>query len=256
MRYFLEVAYDGFSLSGFQIQKNAPTVQSEIVKAFAVLFRKEIAFTGSSRTDAKVHAYQNFFHFDIEEPVDQKIIYNLNAILPPAIVVKKIFPVLPDAHARFSAVSREYEYVLISGKNPFLYNRAFYYPYRYSFEKLESAAALILEQTNFERFCKANAQVSNYQCRIMDSFWKQDGEICSYTVTANRFLRGMIRGLVGTMLQFGSGKITYSEFNDLFRVGYLGAPADFSPPGYGLYLKKLTYPENIFIAKNESDKGS
>jgi tRNA pseudouridine38-40 synthase len=255
MRYFLEVAYDGFALSGFQVQKNASTVQSEIMKAFSVIFRKEIGFTGSSRTDAKVHAYQNFFHFDVPEPVDPKIIYNLNAILPATIVIKNIIPVTPDSHARFSAVSREYAYLLVTGKDPFLYQRAFYYPYRFSFEKLESAAAWVLQQTNFERFCKANAQVSNYQCTVMESFWIKDGELYTYTVTANRFLRGMVKGLVGTMLQVAKGKLTESGFHELFKPGSGSVQPDFSPPGYGLYLKKVSYPENIFIARIPSQQG-
>jgi tRNA pseudouridine38-40 synthase len=246
MRYFVEVAYQGLDYSGFQIQKNAPTIQSKVTEAFSVLLSEAVHLTGSSRTDAAVNAYQNFFHFDYPGAINTKILYNLNAILPPAIVIKKIIPVREDAHARFSAIYREYIYLVIQEKNPFLYKRAYYYPYKLSYERLAEAAAIIKAQFNFIKFCKSNAQVSSYHCKIMESYWtKEDGVFC-YTVKANRFLRGMVKALVGTMLQYAGSKISLETLHALFSEAPNSIISDFSPPGYGLYLKKIGYPEKIF----------
>ena len=171
-RYFLEVAYKGTRYSGFQKQDNANSIQEEIEKAFTVYFRKQVDMTGSSRTDTGVHALQNFFHFDFDDVVPHKFLYNINAILPGDIVVKNIHPVKSDAHCRFDAVNREYKYHIYKNKNPFLQDRAYYFPYALSFENLNKAAKIILNYTDFSSFSKRNTQVKTFECSIKKSEWQ------------------------------------------------------------------------------------
>src|ERR1700759_1950458 len=158
-RYFLEVAYKGTQYSGFQIQENAVSIQEEVEKALEVFFRRRVELTGSSRTDGGVHAVQNFFHFDYEGVIEDKVIYNINAILPPDIVLKGVYPVAADAHCRYDALSREYRYYIYRKKDPFLADRAWFYPYTLDRERLQEAAALILEYHDFTSFSKRNTQV-------------------------------------------------------------------------------------------------
>ncbi len=202
-RYFIEVAYKGADFAGFQIQDNAVTIQSKIQETMQIIFKKEIQLTGSSRTDTGVNALQNYFHFDFREPVSNRYLYNLNALLPPGIVIKNILPVQPNAHCRFDAIDREYHYHLYKEKNPFLYQQAYYYPYALNCNLLQQAATAILQYSDFSSFSKRRTQVKNFNCRIIKSEWSQTDNILTYKVQANRFLRGMVRGLVGTMLQIG-----------------------------------------------------
>src|SRR5580704_18167129 len=150
-RYFLELAYKGTNYSGFQIQANARSVQQEVEKALAVFLRSNVGLTGSSRTDGGVHAIQNFFHFDYQHNIDQKSLYNLNAILPPDIGVKGLYPVAPDAHCRFDALSREYRYYIYREKNPFLADRAYFFPYTLDRQRLDAAAAWCPNSGNLPR---------------------------------------------------------------------------------------------------------
>ncbi|GAA4747794.1 tRNA pseudouridine(38-40) synthase TruA [Flavisolibacter ginsenosidimutans] len=244
-RYFLEVAYKGTKYSGFQIQENALTVQAEVEKAFQTLHRRSVQFTGSSRTDAGVHAYQNFFHFDYDDAIHPQAVYKLNAILPDDIVVKNIFAMPDGAHSRFDATSREYVYKIHRFKNPFLRETSFYYPYKLNLDALQEATAFIKHQINFFAFSKTNTQVKNFQCQIYRSEWKIKGESLFYTIEANRFLRGMVRLVTATLLKAGREKISLSEFNNLFVNE---RKCGFSVPAHGLYLKKVTYPENYFSA--------
>jgi len=218
-RYFIEVSYKGTNYSGFQVQENANSIQEEVEKALQIFFRNKFELTGSSRTDAGVHALKNFFHFDSNELPDEKTIsnsiYNINAILPDDIVVQKIFKVADDAHCRFDALFREYKYFVYQHKDPFLADRAFYYPYKLDIEKLQQAAAVILNYNDFSSFSKRNTQVKTFQCTIAKSEWLQEKDTLVYNVIANRFLRGMVRGLAGTMLKVGTGKITIRMFHRL-----------------------------------------
>lgn len=243
-RYFLEVSYKGNNYSGFQIQQNANSIQQEVEKALTTFFRQRIALTGSSRTDGGVHAHQNFFHFDYEEVIEKRFIYNINAILPSDICIKAAWPVGPDAHCRFDAVSREYRYYIYRKKNPFLTDRAYFYPYTLDREKLGAAAALIPQFQEFVSFAKRNSQAKTYDCHVMESSWMDEKDCLVYRVVANRFLRGMVRGLVGTMLQVGRGKISVEEFAAILRVGD-NQQADFSVPGHGLFLFRVSFPDSV-----------
>jgi len=244
-RYFLEVAYVGTNYSGFQIQQNAITIQQKIEEALTIFFKQTIPLTGSSRTDAGVHAKQNFFHFDFRENINSKVLYNINSILPNDIAVKNIFNVPPEAHCRFNAISRTYNYYIYKNKNPFLNNRAWYYPYPIDIQLLNEAATTILTYNNFEAFSKQNTQVNNFICNIQQSFWQQESETLMYHIQANRFLRGMVRALVATMLMIGRNQITIHQFKEIIE-SQNASNTNFSSPAHGLYLEKVEYPENLF----------
>ena len=243
-RYFLELSYKGTNYSGFQIQENAGSVQEEVEKALAIFCRQPVSLTGSSRTDTGVHAIQNYFHFDFEGVIDSQSIYNINAILPGDIALRSISPVGPQAHCRFDARSREYRYNVYGEKNPFLADRAYFYPYPLDRDKLEEAAALITGYTDFSAFAKRNSQVKTFECTILESRWEVEGECLVYHVAANRFLRGMVRGLVGTMLQVGRGKLSLAQFRQVIE-GKDNRLADFSVPGHGLFLFRVNFPVSL-----------
>jgi len=247
-RYFLELSYKGTNYSGFQIQFNSVTVQGEVEKAMAVYFRKEINLTGSSRTDAGVHAIRNYFHFDLDQPIPEQFHYNINSILPADIAIKKVISVRQDAHCRFDAVSREYNYYIYSQKNPFLSDRAWFYPYPLETDNLEAAAQIIREYSDFTSFSKRKTQVKTFKCSILESEWETNKDGLVYNIRANRFLRGMVRGLVGTMLLVGREKISLSEFRTVIesKNSFL---ADFTTPAHGLFLEGVEFPEGYFRTK-------
>ncbi len=240
-RYFIEVSYKGTNYSGFQKQHNANSIQAEVENALAIYYKNKFELTGSSRTDAGVHALQNFFHFDTDIPTRDDV-YNLNAILPGDIVAKQIMPVADEAHCRFDAISREYRYYIYQHKDPFLQGRACHIPYPLDIDLLQEAAAAIRLYTDFTSFSKRNTQVKNFECKVYTSEWIMEGDCLVYHVKANRFLRGMVKGLVGTMLLVGKKKIGIEEFKDI--IGNKDCTkADFSVPSEGLFLCKVTFQE-------------
>ncbi len=240
-RYLIELAYQGTNYAGFQIQQNANSVQAEVEKALKIYYRNNFSLTGSSRTDAGVHALQNFFHFDADETITDGS-YNLNAILPADIVIKKILPVSSNFHCRFSALSREYQYRIYQHKNPFLHHTAYFFPYKLDIIALKEAASVIMQQNDFETFCKRNTQTKTTICKIFKSQWDTNAEgSLIYTVKGNRFLRGMVRGMVGTMLKVGTGKLTLDKFISIIHSKDC-TKADFSAPPEGLFLNKVEFP--------------
>jgi len=228
------------------VQENANTIQAEIEKTLAVFFRKEFHLTGSSRTDAGVHALQNFFHFDAEEILPQKGLYNINAMLPEDIVIKsmRIVQPKPDGnipHARFDATSREYKYYIQQKKDPFTKDTSYYFPYTLEVELLQESATVVKGHADFTSFSKRNTQVKTFNCIIEKSEWQLENGCLVYHVKANRFLRGMVRALVGTMLHVGRKKITIDEFNSIIEARDCSL-ADFSAPAQGLFLVAVNYP--------------
>jgi len=246
MRYFLEVAYKGTNYSGFQSQKNANTIQAEIQKAFKIILKKELELTGSSRTDAGVHAYQNYFHFDLESEISSQLVYNLNAILPTDIAIKQLLKVKNNAHCRFDAVSREYKYHIYQKKDPFLTDKAFYFPYTLDIEAMQKAAVILKEYSDFTSFSKRNTQVRSFVCDIKESRWVIQGGCLIYNVKANRFLRGMVRALTATMLNLGRRKIDLAAFRRIIETKDCTL-ANFSAPAHGLFLTEVCFPDNYFI---------
>ena len=247
-RYFIEVFYKGTHYSGFQIQRNANSIQAEVESALKIFFRHDFDLTGSSRTDAGVHAMQNFFHVDMDAPFDytKDFYYNLNALLPQDIGIRKISRVKDDAHCRFDAVSRKYRYFIYRDKDPFIRETAFYFPYQIDIEKLNAAAAVMMEYQDFSAFSKRNTQVNNFLCSIKESRWYVENNTIVYQVVANRFLRGMVKGLVGTMLRVGRGGISLGDFRALIEKGDR-SKADFSPPSRGLFLTAVDFPVALFL---------
>ena len=239
-RYFLEVAYRGTAYSGFQSQENANTIQQEVEQAFRTLQRNAVVLTGSSRTDAGVHAMQNFFHFDFESPLHPQFVYKINAILPSDIVVRSVKQVADDAHCRFDASSRVYEYFIYRSKDPFLEDRAWYFPYTLNREALQEAATLLMRYHDFTSFSKRNTQVKTFECSIMESSWRQQQDCLVYRVRANRFLRGMVRALVATMLQVGRGTLSLEDFTAVIDAKDC-TRASFAAPAHGLFLVEVCY---------------
>ncbi|MDE3212097.1 MAG: tRNA pseudouridine(38-40) synthase TruA [Bacteroidota bacterium] len=265
-RYFIEVSYRGTRYAGFQVQENAVTIQSELEKALAIKFRQPFSLTGASRTDAGVHALQNFFHFDRDQPLwdpsgdnilnkqTRGLRYSLNSLLPWDIVLKDLFEVPAEAHCRFDAVSRQYRYYIYASKDPFLKDRAYFFPYPVEMESLQAAAALIRQTVDFTSFSKRNTQVGNFRCTLMESEWIQEANLLVYQVKGNRFLRGMVRGLVGTMLKVGTGKITLEDLQGIIESRDC-RNADFSVPAHGLFLQKVAYPEGLTPGTGSSTAG-
>ncbi|HEY8387763.1 MAG TPA: tRNA pseudouridine(38-40) synthase TruA, partial [Parasegetibacter sp.] len=228
-RYFLEVMYHGKAYSGFQVQENAITIQSELERAIGILERAKVELTGSSRTDAGVHARQNFLHFDFDRPVHPHFLYKVNAILPADIVVKSVFRVVDSAHSRFDALSRTYKYYIYRKKNPFLDDRAYFFPYQINLDLMQEAAKVIMEYRDFTSFSKRKTQVKTFNCRILEAGWQEEGDLLVFTVKADRFLRGMVRGIVGTILRVGRGRIDLDEFRRIIEARDC-CKADFSTP--------------------------
>ncbi|MEO6330234.1 MAG: tRNA pseudouridine(38-40) synthase TruA [Ginsengibacter sp.] len=253
-RYFIEVAYKGTNYSGFQIQQNANSIQAEIEKALRIFFKQRFNLTGSSRTDAGVHALQNFFHFDVDESLIasqkqgdlQGAIYNLNAILPWDISINNLLPVTENAHCRYDAMEREYTYYVYRKKAPFLWDRAYYFPYRLNLDILTTVADIVPRHRDFTSFSKRSTQVDNFLCTINKSTWLEENDTLVYTVCGNRFLRGMVRGLVGTMLKAGREIINEEQFESVFKALDC-TRADFSAPARGLFLKHIKYPSTVFL---------
>jgi tRNA pseudouridine38-40 synthase len=258
IRYFLEVSYKGTRYSGFQVQENALTVQSEIERALEIFLRSAVRLTGSSRTDSGVHALQNYFHFDSAELIAEKGLYNINSILNDDIVVKQLHQMKPKSdgelpHARFDATSRKYKYFILQRKDPFRRDTTFYFPYKLDFDLLQQAAVVIKEYTDFTSFSKRNTQVKTFNCSILESEWKMENETLIYQVRSNRFLRGMVRALVGTMLQVGRKKISIDKFREIISARDCSL-ADFSAPGHGLFLINVEFPEDFFSSKSTPEE--
>lgn len=244
-RYFLEVAYKGTNYAGFQKQHNANTIQAELEKALCIYYRSDFELTGSSRTDAGVHARQNFFHFDtglFNSDTDfKKDAYHLNAILPLDILVKSIFKVEDGAHCRFDALFRRYEYRIYQQKDPFQQDMAYHYPYKLNRNILEETAAELLNHTDFESFAKRNSQVFTHNCTIISSEWRFNDDHILYRVKANRFLRGMVKGLVGTMLRAATKGHSIEDFRQVI-LAKDASKAEFAVPSHGLTLIEVGFP--------------
>lgn len=248
-RYFIEVAYKGTRYSGFQVQQNALTIQSEVEQAFTTIQRQPVSLTGSSRTDAGVHALQNYFHFDAAYDLHPQLVYKMNALLPPDIVVKALHAMPDEAHSRFDATARAYKYRIYQYKNPFLKGLGYYYPYKLNFELMQRGAAIVKEQTNFFAFSKTNTQVKNFNCKIAHSYWEQKPhDVYIYNIEGNRFLRGMVRLLTASLLKIGREQLSLEAFESFFKTeGKCG----FSVPADGLFLKAVKYPDNYFTVPKQ-----
>lgn len=240
-RYFLEVAYKGTRYAGFQVQRNAVTIQGEIDAALSLLLKTKLKTTGSSRTDAGVHAFRNYVHFETEVPPHEHLRYQLNAVLSPDIAITAIYAVADDFHARFDALSRTYEYRIYRSKDPFLRETGYYFPYPVREGCLDEMAEMIIGHSDFSSFSKRNTQVKTFTCHILHSSWERQQGRYIFHISANRFLRGMVRGLVATMIRIARGTDGPGRFREILEAGN-NLRTDFSAPPQGLFLTEVKYP--------------
>ncbi len=245
MRYFIELAYNGKAYHGWQKQPGADSVQETLEKALFTLLQVNTPVTGAGRTDAGVHASQFFMHFNSEEIADiENFIYKLNCVLPSDVVVFNLFKVKEEAHARFDAVSRSYEYQVIQQKNPFDFDTAHFVKNHLDLEKMNLAASFLMDYTDFKCFSKSKTDVHTYNCNIVSVFWKKRDNKLVFHITANRFLRNMVRAIVGTLLEIGLGKIPEERLHEIIRSRDR-KNAGTSVPAKGLFLTKIEYPTSI-----------
>ena len=245
MRYFIELSYNGNAYHGWQIQPNAITVQETIQDALSKLLKTPLIITGAGRTDTGVHASQMFAHFDTEELIDtENLTYKLNSFLPNDIAIDSIFRVNENAHARFDAIKRTYNYKVSLKKDVFLHDYSYYTHQNLDIKKMNKAASILFEYTDFQCFSKSNTDVKTYNCRIDYAKWEIENDLLIFTISADRFLRNMVRAIVGTLINIGLGKL---EVNDMHRIieSKDRGEAGFSVPAKGLYLTEVLYPDSI-----------
>ena len=244
MRYFITLSYDGTRYHGWQIQPNGISVQGELQRGLSLLLRQNVTVTGAGRTDTGVHARMMMAHFDIDTPIDgQQLAYKLNKLLPHDIAIQDVRLVPDDLHARFSATSRTYHYYIHTVKSPFLrqYSCELHYPL--DFELMNQAGTMMLEYEDFGAFCKSHADVKTTLCHVTHAQWHQTGEHEWYfEITANRFLRNMVRAVVGTMIEVGRGRLTLDDFRRVIE-GKRRSDAGESMPGNSLFLERIEYPQ-------------
>ena len=241
MRYFMELGYNGAPFFGWQVQPGKETVQGCIENALSLLLREEVAVTGCGRTDTGVNARQFFAHFETEQSIDtSRLTDKLNSFLPKEIAIYRIFPVEKDLHARFSAVSRTYKYYVAVTKNPFGFHFSYRVFHKLDVTKMNEAAALLLETSDFTSFSKLHTQVNNNLCHVTEARWAMEDGVLVFTITADRFLRNMVRAVVGTLLQVGKGKITLEEFRAIIDRKDRCAAGD-SVPAHALFLERVGY---------------
>ena len=242
MRYFIHLAYNGTAYHGWQIQPNAASVQETLNKAFSVLLQSEINLMGAGRTDTGVHAKEMFAHFDFETSFDiPNLVHKLNSFLAKDIVIYNIIPVHDEAHTRFDATKRTYEYHIHQFKNPFLDELSWYFHQSLDVDMMNKAAQQLLNYTDFECFSKVNTDVNTFDCTIFEAHWKRnENDKLVFTISANRFLRNMVRSIVGTLVNVGLQKITLDDFTKIIESKNR-EKAGFSVPAHGLYLTKVDY---------------
>ncbi len=246
-RYFIYLAYNGTNYCGWQTQPNGVSVQSTLEKSLSTILRRPIQVTGAGRTDAGVHAKNMVAHFDFEEPITDynKLLKGLNSLLPNDIAINRIVPVTETAHARFDAISRRYEYHIIQQKSPFHRNLATFIHFPLDIYLMNQAAQILFEYTDFTSFSKLHTDVKTNNCTIMHAHWEQTTDELVFTIEANRFLRNMVRAIVGTLLDVGQHKITLEQFHQIIRAKNR-CSAGLSVPASGLYFIEAQYPEEIF----------
>lgn len=248
MRYFLHLAYNGSGFCGWQIQPNEPSVQESIEVALGHLLRQKIGVTGCGRTDTGVHANDYYAHFDFDEmSLEQleNLRFKLNRYFNHEISILNIFRMKDGAHARFDAISRTYKYYVAEEKQPFNNDYSYYFGRKLDIEKMNEAAKSLFNYIDFTSFSKLHTQVNNNNCTILEAFWERKDGLLVFTISANRFLRNMVRSITGTLLDVGLGKITIEDFCKIIESKDRSS-AGVSVPAKALFLHKLSYSGNIF----------
>ena len=251
MRYFVEISYNGSKFHGWQIQPNAVTVQETIEQAFFTLLKKQIKLTAAGRTDTGVHATQMYAHFDLEE---EELLFGLkiklNSYLGKDILVKNLYKMNKDAHARFDAIEREYKYFITQQKDVHNQENKYFFSRKLDFKLIESATQIIKKNKNFKSFCRTRTDVTNFKCEIFDFRFEVIEHDIIFTIKANRFLRNMVRSIIGTILDIGLKKTSLKDLNNIIKKSnriYAGPSA----PAHGLFLTGIKYPENYIAYENK-----
>jgi tRNA pseudouridine38-40 synthase len=241
LRYFIELGYKGTNYHGWQYQPDANSVQETLNKALSLLLKKEIDIVGAGRTDTGVHAKKMYAHFDYESEIDtQNLTHKLNSFLPKDIVIFNILQLHDDAHARFDATKRTYEYHIHTFKDAFETDGSWLHQLPLDLNKMNEACKILFKYHDFECFSKTHSDVRTFNCVIFEAHWQQIGNKLVFTIAADRFLRNMVRAIVGTMINIGLGKIDLADFEKIIESKDRGK-AGFSVPAHGLYLTQIEY---------------
>jgi len=246
VRFFIEISYHGKNYHGWQIQENASTIQEEIDNAISLLLKKKIKTMGSGRTDTGVHAISQVAHFDYDKPIDNSFLYRINSFLSSDISINSIKKVKENISARFDAISREYIYKIHCVKSPFLNDRSLFYPKEINVSLINDACKVLIDHSDFKTFSKVKTDVNNYNCNVSYAAIEKENNSYFFKVTSNRFLRGMVRAIVGTLFEINENKIEIDLLEDIIikKERKLAGP---SVPAHGLYLNKVLYEEDIYL---------
>jgi tRNA pseudouridine38-40 synthase len=245
MRYFMDITYNGSGFHGWQIQDNAHSVQAEIQIAMAKIFGEDVDLVASGRTDTGVHATQQVAHFDSDQIDPSQLAYKLNAMLPNSIAINSIKAVQDSAHARFDATLRSYQYHIHQKKSPFLTDRSYYFKPELNTAHIKACCELLLDWHDFKCFSKVKTDVTTFNCTISKANWLSTEKGYLFEISANRFLRGMVRAIVGTLIEVGLSKLSCSDFALILERGDRRA-AGSSVPAHGLFLHEVVYPLDIY----------
>ncbi len=249
-RYFILLSFDGTRYCGWQVQKNASSVQETLDKALSILLREPIRTVGAGRTDTGVHARKFYAHFDTSGSLDDnhiaKTVYKLNRMLPHDIAIQGIFPVNHDAHARFDAISRTYQYYILTQKDPFYQGKTWLIESNLDIPAMQQAADLLLNYDNFSSFARSNSQTKTNLCKIFHARWSTQDHLLIFEIKADRFLRNMVRAITGTLVDVGLGKIDPNDFVAIIQAKDR-RKAGYSAPGYGLYLVDIEYSYELSV---------
>jgi tRNA pseudouridine38-40 synthase len=250
MRYFLNLSFKGTSYHGWQVQDNAPSIQAEINKVLSAIYNTDINVVGCGRTDTGVHAKKFYAHFDLERELQEKdreeLQFKLNKMLPTDIAIHDVIPVTNDASARYSAISRTYKYFISRTKDPFNADYSYYYHGNLDVNLMNEGANILYDYEDFTSFSKLHTQVKTNNCKIMHAEWEESNDQIIFTITSDRFLRNMVRAIVGTLLDLGRQKITLEDVRKIIESKDR-SEAGFSVPAQGLFLYDVKYPDAIIL---------
>ncbi len=247
-RYFIRLSYMGGDYCGWQVQENAPSVQAELEGCLELLLRKKVRLTGAGRTDTGVHAREFYAHFDIHPGLHENALGHLafkcNRILPKALAIHGIYPVEPTAHARFHAISRTYSYTICTRKDPFMADQSWLIERPLDLNRMQDAAELLLEYSDFSSFARSNTQVKTHICKLDMARWEQRGHMLHFSIRADRFLRNMVRAITGSLVDVGLGKNGVEDFRSIIEARDR-QKAGYSAPAQGLVLEQISYPQHL-----------
>lgn len=247
MRYFFTIAYRGTQYHGWQKQPNAITIQQKVEEVFSTILNQPIEITGSGRTDSGVHATRQVFHLDLQEDLEPgQLLFKANKMLPADVALVDVKAVKDEVHARFDAISRSYQYKIINQKDAFSADLSYYFTKDIDVQKMNEAAALLFDFEDFESFSKVKTDVFTFNCKIFEAEWKQEGPTLVFYISANRFLRGMVRAIVGTLMEVGQHRISPEDFKNVIEEKKRTS-AGRAVPAHGLYLTEVKYPQQIYL---------